>query len=233
MSDNENTSADGQAVTSADKDQGPGLLPALIALVAIGGMLMLITFAGMAWWIFSNQGKLALPALRDGFIPQVEQSRLSPEQKAPIVEHLNTVVEDLANDQLESWQITGVMQRLQRLPILQWGHLQVLQQYIEDHPNDFAEDAALQIDRVFSGVGAGQITGIDASTMLIPVLATDQNLNDADLIDPLEPEKVAEVVKTAKQLADRVKVPESPGPITPIDVLVRRQIEAGRSQGGF
>ncbi|QDT60451.1 hypothetical protein SV7mr_29740 [Stieleria bergensis] len=233
MSDNESQSADDQATTSADKDQGPGLLPALIALVAIGGMLMLITFAGMAWWIFSNQSKLALPALRDGFIPQVEQSRLSPEQKTPIIEHLDAVVEDLASDQLESWQVTGVMQRLQRLPILQWGHLQVLKRFIEDHPNDFPEDAALQIDRVFSGISDGQITGIDASTMLLPVIVSDQNLNDADLIDPLETAKVAEVVTSARQIADRVKVPDTAGPITPIDVLVRRQIEAGRSQGGF
>ena len=75
---------------------------------------------------------------------------------------------------LEDWQSAGVMQRLQRLPVLQWGDLQAVQAFIvESGDEQEVADAKLQFDRLRLAVADGRATSFDFVEVLSPVQVKD------------------------------------------------------------
>ncbi|MEM6366014.1 MAG: hypothetical protein AAF745_16415 [Planctomycetota bacterium] len=231
--ENSNSTSKDPTSPPADDDQGPGCMPALLALIVLSGIAAFVTCGFMTWLIFQKQDVLALRSLRGNFVPAVEQSLLEPDEKARSVETLNEFADQLERKQHEGWQASGVMQRLGRLPILQWGQLRRVEAFVDNHPDDFSPTDSIQFDRIRKGVEMGEITTIDCRYILSPVLQTDGELSDPPLKDVLDPEAVAEVVKRARAMADRVEVDAEPRNDVSIDVLVQRQVDAGIQKGGF
>lgn len=216
-----------------DDDQGPGCMPALLAMTVLLGIAGFIFCGFMTWLIFQKQDELALRSLRGNFIPAVEQSLLEPDEKAGTVDTLNEFADQLQRKQYEGWQASGVMQRLGRLPILQWGQLRRVERFVDDHPDDFAPSDSMQFDRLRKGVEMSKVTTIDCRHILLPVLQSDGDLSEPPLVQTLSSDAVAEVVKRAATVADRAKVDAEPKNDVSIDTLVQRQVDAGIQKGGF
>lgn len=215
------------------EDEGPGCMPAILAASLLLGIVGCIFCAFMTWLIFQKQDELALRAMRGSFIPAVEQSLLDPEEKAKTVELLSEFADQLERRQLEGWQASGVMQRMNRLPVLQWGQIRRIEKFVDDHPDDFTEADSIQFHRLRSGVERNKIVTLDFMHVLSPVLLADPESENGRLVDPLDVKSVTEVVQRAQVVAGRVDVEASPKNDVNIDTLVRRQIEAGIEKGGY
>lgn len=217
----------------SEHDQSPGCMPAVLAATALMGVVGFIFCGVMTWLIFQKQDVLALRALRGSFIPAVEQSRLTPEEKTETVRLLDEFADELERGKIEGWQASGVMQRLQRLPVLQWGQLRRIEAFVDDQSEQFSDDASNQFDRLRKGVEQGDVTTIDFQHILSPVLRVTPQSDEAKLVDPLEAKAVADVIERARLVADRSDVAKAPKFDVGIDTLVRRQIEAGIKEGSF
>ena len=215
------------------EEEGPGCMPAILAALVLMGILGCIFCAFMTWLIFQKQDELALRSMRGNFIPAVEQSLLSPAEKTKTVAMLDDFANQLERGRLEGWQASGVMQRLSRLPILQWGQLRRLEKFVDDHPDDFSADDSVQFDRLRKGVERNNVVAIDFDHILSPVLQSDPTSDQPALIDELDVQSVSDVVGRARLVADRGDVDKEPKTDVGIDVIVRRQIDAGIEKGGY
>ena len=221
------------AVESAESEQSPGCMPAILAVTALMGIVGFV-FCGLATWlIFQKQDVLALRALQGSFIPAVEQSRLEPDEKKNTVRLLNEFADNLERGRIEGWQASGVMQRLQRLPVLEWGQMRRVEAFVDDHPDQFPKDASVQFDRLRKGVEQGDVTTIDFQHILSPVLRITPDSEQAKLAETLDVDAVTDVVQRAKLVADRSDVASDPKSDVGIDTMVRRQIEAGIKEGTY
>jgi len=214
-------------------DEGAGCMPAILAATALMGIVGCIVCGFMTWLIFQKQDELALRSMRGSFIPAVEQSLLAPEEKTKTVELLNEFADELERGRLEGWQASGVMQRMTRLPILQWGQIRRVETFVDDHPDDFPADDSVQFDRIRKGVERDDITTIDFRHILSPVLRSDPSREEDQLVDSLDVESVTDVVQRARIVADRAKVEASPKADVGLDILVRRQIDDGIKKGTY
>lgn len=208
-------------------------MPAILAALALSGIFGFLCCGVSTWWLYGQRGELALKTTRGSLIPAVEQSLLSPEEKSRTVRMLEELADELERGNLENAEAAGVMQRLTRLPILQWGQIRRIESFVDDHPDDFDALDSLQFDRLRKGVERDKLTTIDFVHILTPVLQSSTDQLAAPLIDKLDVQAVADVVERAKTAADRIEIEASPKSDVTIDTLVRRQIEAGIEKGTF
>jgi hypothetical protein len=220
-------------VVVRQEDEGPGWMPAILAgtlLLSIGGFVC----CGISTWVlFQKRTELAIRTLRGSYVPALEQSLLDPQEKSEVLDLIGSFASDLERGKYENWQAAGVMQRLQRLPVLQWGQLAAIERFIEKSDSSAKEQALLQLSRLRQAVQMGKATSFDFDDVLQPVLELDQQSpSGRRLIQPLTPDGVKRVVDRAESAADHAQVPEERFIVT-IGSLVRREIDAGISEGGF
>ena len=227
------SSAEDNSIEDNSADEGAGCLPALLAMAVLSGIISLVVCAVGTWFIYQNRDQLALRSVRGAFVPAIEQSLLEPEEKTQTVEMLREFADDIERGKVEAWQASGVMQRITRLPIFQWGQVRALERYVAARPDDFESDALVQFRRLRRGVERGDLTTIDFQHILSPAVEVDDSPSGSSLLDPIEVERVREVVKRARGAADRSGVAPDPRQDVTIDTLVRRQIEAGIEEGSF
>ncbi|MCO8122999.1 hypothetical protein NHH03_14720 [Stieleria sp. TO1_6] len=230
---NDDDPVENDSTADVQQDEGPGCMPALLAIAALMGIVGFIFCGVMTWLIFQKQDELALRSMRGSFIPAVEQSLLEPKEKAGAVKLLGEFADEIERGQLEGWQASGVMQRLTRLPILQWGQIRKVERFVDSHTDDFPPDASIQFDRLRKGVESNQITTLDFAHILSPVLQTDPSLSDSPLVETLDVKSVGEVVKRARISAERAKVDQTPKNDVSIDTLIRREITNGIEHGTY
>ena len=231
-SDPTNSAAESDPATDPS-DEGPGCLPAVLALLVLSGIVGLVTCAVGTWYIYQNREQIALRSIEGAFVPALEQSLLEPEEKANTIKLLQSFGEDIRRGEVESWQASGVMQRLTRLPIFQWGKIRAVESHVLANADAFEPDAAMQFVRIRRGVELDKITSIDFDHILQPVVEPDRSAAGNSLIDPLDSTLVVEVISRAKVAADRAGVVDQPKGDPTIDTLVRRQIDAGLKEGSF
>ncbi len=241
----------------ARPNQGAGCMPAVLAATVLMGIIGFLTCGVTTWMLFGKRTELAIRTLEETYLPEIEQSRLRPEEKQAVVAQLRELLQDMKRDQLKPWQSGAVMQRLVRLPVIQWGELGAVEAWIDQADPEVwestgvqdAESAKLQLSRLRRAIELDQATGVDLNDVLQPVLVADDSPLGRSLIEPRGlvhgdrerpksgeksvPESVAEVVKRAKTVADRSGVPEQAFPNVRIESLVRRQIETGIREGSF
>ena len=185
------------------------------------------------WLIFQKRTELAIRTLEETYTHEVEQSLLRPDEKAAIVEQLEELTQDLKRGKYENWQAAGVMQRLVRLPVLQWGELHVIDAYLRKQGDADAERGIKQLSRLRRAVELNQVTAMDVEDVLDPATVPDDSAMQRSLIRPLTAEAVAEVVQRAKLVANRSKVPDKRFENVRIEAIVRRQIEQGLTEGSY
>jgi len=217
---------------SADDPQGAGCFPAILAATVLMGIVFFIAFGFSAWLIFQKRGDLAVRTLRSTIVPELEQSRLAPEEKRTVIQELNQLADDIDAERFENWQAGGIMQRLINIPLMRWGDLQAVEAWAASHlPPEERDEAAKQFSRFFRGVELDRVVARDIHDILVPVATAENAGGFVQLRPDLNQADVAEVVRRAKLVADRAAVPDQTFDSVSLTQIVRRQIEAGRREG--
>ncbi|EMI21844.1 hypothetical protein RMSM_01229 [Rhodopirellula maiorica SM1] len=227
------TAASDTADSQVAEEQGPGWMPAILAATLLMGMAGFIFCGVSTWFLFQKRGELAVRTIRGSYIPDIEQSRLSPEQKQLLVKRLETFAESVERNEYENWQAAGVMQRLQRLPVLQWGELAAVESFVLSQDEGDTEESLKQISRLRRAAELDQATSFDFEDVLSPVHEPADNAQGRQLIQPLTATAVDEVIVRARLVADRSEVPDEKFTDISLDAIVQEQIDAGIAEGGF
>jgi hypothetical protein len=223
----ENPSSDEQP------DEGPGWMPAILAGTVLMGILGFITCAFSTWVLFQNRTELAIRTC-DTYVTTLEQSLLEPQTKSVVIDQIKSLAADMKRGKYEDWQSAGIMQRLQRLPVAQWGDLQAVQAVLAKSSDENRADQLKQLTRLQRAVELGKVTSFDFEDILAPVREADPNSPTGyRLIQPLQTDQLAEVALRAKLSADRSEVPDQVFDNVQIETIVRREIEQGASQGTY
>jgi hypothetical protein len=224
----------GKLITNGS-DEGPGCLPAFMAVGALLLIGLFITCGIATWYIFQKRTELAIRTLEGDVIPTLQESGLQPSEKAAVLEILQEVVEDGKAGRLENWQSSGIMERLIRAPLLQWGDLETLEALVLNHEEfsqDEKADASKQLGRLRRSIELGEAGAVDVNDVLAPIFKpapatelpkVDRNANAKDLRD---------CVLRAKLIADRGNVPDASFQVD-LAKIIRREVEAGKSVGGL
>lgn len=215
-----------------DDTQGAGCMPAILAATVLMGIIFFIAFGFSAWLIFQKRGDLAARTIRATIIPELEQSRLNPEEKTAVVKELSLLADDIEAEMYENWQAGGIMQRLINIPLMRWGDLEAVAVWAAKNlPEDQRDDAAKQISRFFRAVELDRAVARDIHEILAPVATPENAGGFVQLRSDLNNQDVAEVVRRCKLVADRAEVPDRVFDSVSLTQIVRRQIEAGSRDG--
>jgi hypothetical protein len=225
--------------TSSDEDQGPGWMPAILAAMALMGIIGFFVCAFSTWVLFQKRTEFAVATLRGDYLQRLEQSLLDPETKRAVMGEIETLISDLEQGEYENWQAAGIMQRLQRLPVFQWGELQAIEAFLrnasdEQMSESQRQEGLRQLNRLRQAVNLGKVTSFDFVDVLEPVQEPSATSPSGfQLVSPLDAKRVEEAVGRAKLLSDRSGVPEQDLPEVKIEAIVEREIELGASEGGY
>ncbi|NND97360.1 MAG: hypothetical protein HKN47_08540 [Pirellulaceae bacterium] len=219
--------------TAGGADDGPGWMPAILAGTLLLGVIGFVTCGFTTWMLFQKRTELVIRTLRATYIPSVEQSFIQPEEKKATLKHLDQFVDDLERGKYENWQAGGVMTRLIRLPVFQWGDLAAVEAYVQNDPSGFPDNAAKEFSRLRRATELNDATSIDFDYVLESVLVRDDSLRGQRLMDPLTVESVNDVIERAKEVADRLGVKDQQYTDIWIDKIVLREIDAGIADGSL
>jgi hypothetical protein len=212
--------------------EGAGCMPAILAATVLMGIVFFVAFGFSAWLIFQKRGDLAARTLRATIIPELEQSRLAPEEKTAVVKELSQLADDIEAEMYENWQAGGIMQRLINIPLMRWGDLEAVAAWAEKNlPEGQRDNALKQISRFFRAVELDRAVARDIHEILAPVATAENASGFVQLRSDLNETDVAEVVLRCKLVADRAEVPDQTFESVSLTQIVRRQIEAGRRDG--
>ncbi|MEM1069028.1 MAG: hypothetical protein AAGI63_09045 [Planctomycetota bacterium] len=227
MNQSTETPADIDSSQSEDElNDGPGWLPAIMAATALMGIVGFITCGVSTWFLFQKRTDFAVRTLRGSYIGEIEQSLLDPQTKSAVVAEVKTLADDFERGKYEQWQSAEIMQGLLRLPVLQWGELQVIEVYLQESESPQRDDQYMQLTRLKRAVERSLITSLDVDEVLAPVRVDDpQAINGHTMVQTLTEEQVAEFVLRCKLLADRELIPEETFEEVQLDAIVRRAIE--------
>ncbi|MGI9472103.1 MAG: hypothetical protein ACR2NZ_11250, partial [Rubripirellula sp.] len=226
--------AETQSNGGAVRDQGPGWLPAIMAGTVLLGIFGFIFCAFSTWVLFQKRTELAIRTLKGAYVTDLEQSLLEPKAKQRVLKEIESLIAAMEGGKYEDWQSAAIMQRLQRLPVLQWGELQAVQAFIAKSGDDNSTEQLKQLSRLERAVEDGKVTSFDFQDVLESVHRSDPGSTTGfQLIQPLTSEAVAEVVLRAKLVADRAKVPDQEFPDVDLGQIVQKEIEVAAKSGGF
>jgi hypothetical protein len=219
------------------EDAGPGCLPGLLAAGALLLMAMFICCGVSTWYLYQQRTELAVRTLRGSVIPEMEQSNLAPEEKRAVIESLQQVIQLAEAGELEDWQASGIMERLNRAPLFEWGDLQTVEALIEQRESLDAEtkaEARLQFSRLRRAAELGKVTAVDfARDILEHVYRDSDNQRERPKLQrDASDEDLRLVIAEAERAANRAGVDDEEFQVTLAD-LVRGEIAAGLEEGGL
>ena len=214
--------------------QGPGWLPALMAMSLLAGMAGFICCGVTTWLLYQKRTELAVRTLEGAYITELEQSYLDPSTKRAVVDEVKELIKGMEAGDYENWQSAAIIQRLQRLPVVQWGDLQAIELFITKGNEAEKDEQLKEISRLEQAVVDGTVTSFDFQDVLEPVHRADPKSSSGfSLILPLTSEPVAEVCLRAKLVADRAKIANRRFPKVDLAAIVRQEISQGGTAGGF
>lgn len=218
------------------EDPGPGCLPAILAAGALVLMFAFITCGVSTWYLFQQRTVLAVRTLKSSVIPELEQSGLKPTEKQAVLEILRGVIDDGEQGKLENWQASGIMERLKRFPLLQWGDLEIVEAMVVASA-DFSEEEKKRARREFSrlrrAAEGSKVMDTDFSDrVLAPVLDMSDPRRRPTVVPQPTTSQLRDVVERAKILADQCEIPEVLEEVS-LPAIIRREVEAGKQIGGL
>jgi hypothetical protein len=191
----------------SDQVDGPGCMPAVLASVVLLGIASFVCCGVSTWFLYEQRAVFAQRTLTETAIPTVEQSRMAPDDKEAVLAEFKKFAESLERNEVENWQAAAVMQRIVRLPILEWGDLQAVEEILRSDAGDHT-DALMQFSRLRRGIEMNQVTTVEMEEVLKPVIAADGSMDSRrTLAEPITVQAALEVAERAKLVADISKVP--------------------------
>ena len=165
---------------------------------------------------------------------------MEPESKAAVMRAIEDLSADMKRGKLEDWQSAGVMQRLHRLPVLQWGDLQAVESFVaKTGTPEQATEATRQFNRLRYCVAISHATSFDFHEILSPVQVDNPDVpNGRELRQPLEMAAAMDTVQRAQLLTDREKVAADFDASTSdhslrIETILTSEIESAIIEGAF
>ena len=220
----------------ASVDEGPGCLPAFLAIGALLLMFMFVACGFGAWYIYQQRTELAVRTLEGYVIPELEQSGLEPDERGQAIASIRGVIEQAREGKLEDWQASGIMERLNRMPLLEWGDLETVEALIANSDQFTAAEkteAIKQFSRLRRAAELEEVTAVDfAGDVLDGVYGDTDASGRARINRQATTEQLRQAVTEAQRVADRVGVPDQLFDVS-LNELLDKQIELGKSEGGF
>lgn len=221
--------------TKNHQDQGPGCLPGCLAITVLAMMLGFIVCGVSTWYLYQQRTVLAVRTLQGFVIPEIEQSGLEQSEKGEIITILREVVGEAEAGRLEDWQASGIMERLKRSPLMQWGDLTVAEALISAS-SEFTDleksDAKLQFSRLRRAAELGEAIDADFVDALTPIMDPSDQFPGPRVRRDATAQQLRDVVLRAKLIADRGKVPNETFEVRLADIL-NREVRAGKESGGL
>ena len=141
-----NITSESSSGTSVRRDdQGPGWLPALMAGSVILGIAGFICCGVSTWVLFQKRTELAVRTLEGAYLAELEQSYLEPKTKRAVMDEVEVLIAGMEAGDYENWQSAAIMQRLQRLPVVQWGDLQAIELFINKNEGSDQEEQLREV----------------------------------------------------------------------------------------
>jgi hypothetical protein len=219
------------------EDEGPGWMPAILAGTVLMGIFGFIFCAFSTWVLFQRRTELATRTIQETYLPQLRESYLDPETRSEVVAIVEQLGADLEGGKYDNPQAAAILQRLQRLPVLQWGELQSIESFYVNQSD--ADDAKLaefrrDIGRLHQGVKLGKVTSFDFHEILLPALVEQSDSPTGfALKEPMTAESAEEVFKRVALKVNDLKISEGEsGPIQ-LQEIVAEAIRAGATEGGY
>ena len=223
-------------------DEGPGWLPAIMAGTVLMGIFGFIFCGVSTWYLWSQRTVIATRTIRDSYLIELEQSQLDVETKQAVMGEVETLADDLAGGRYDDWQSAAILQRLQRLPVLQWGQLQAVRnRYVERYLNlDLDSDRSKleaidrNIARLFAAVDRKKITSLDFQRILEP--AVEVRPNDPSMValkDDLSQRICEGVFDRIEIMVDEFKIGDENLPPVDVKRLVTEAINDGATKGAY
>ncbi|WP_404305229.1 hypothetical protein [Neorhodopirellula lusitana] len=223
---------DAQSANTAG-DESPGCMPAVVAGTLLMLMVAFILCGVTTWILFQKRTEIAARSLQ-GFIPNIEQSLLEPDDKARVIEQLEQLVKEMQNPNYEPSEAAAVMQRIVRLPIPHWGELDAVDSFVQANFDEEDRGEALkQLSRARRAIETNQATVFDIVDVLEPVAVVDNTPIGRALKQPLKQSDVVEVVQRAKLLGDRAEIPDKAFARTDMATILEKEIRKAKTIGGY
>ena len=218
-------------------DEGPGWMPAIMAATVLVGIIGFVFCGFSTWVLFQRRTEMAVMTLRGDYLPRLDQSRLDPDTKRSVVEQIGALADDMERGKYENWQSSGILQRLQRLPVIQWGRLQaVAEVYRADAADDPKSVAVVDRDlsRLLYAIDEGRVTSFDFIDILKPVQTEDpSDPSGVRLIEPIELKQAELVFDRVALLLEDLKIPEQRYDDVRLNDIVGDAIQAGANEGSM
>ena len=186
-----------------------GCFPAVMAASVLMGIAMFITFAFATWLIFQKRGDLAVRTIRATIVSELEQSRLDAKTKSEVISQLRFLADDIEAGRVEDKQAVNVLQQLLQSPLLRWGDLTALDEWVK--ANGSADEAASfhrDCTRFFRAAELGKANAADLQDILAPVSEAPPGAYLYKLKTEIEPADWAEVQTRCRIIAKRAEVPD-------------------------
>jgi hypothetical protein len=206
-------------------------------MLAIGAIVLMILFisCGLStWWLYNQRTDIAVRTIRGSIIPEIQQSLMKPEEKTAIIQLLNEVAADGEAGKIENWQAAGIMERLSRSPLLQWGNLIGCEGIIQESSELTEQERTqglLELSRLKRALELGKADGRDLEDALSPVLIQEGNDVLLRLNRQADIAALRDVILRAQLVADREQI-ESQYFEVLLAPIIQREIAAGRDVGG-
>jgi len=206
-------------------------MPAVLAASALMGIVGFVFCAFSTWMLFQQRVELAVRTLQGAYVEEIEQSLLDPETKRQIVEEIETLTADLQRGKYEDWQAAGIMQNLQRLPLLQWGELQAVETFVRESDFEDREEYLRHYSQLKRAVEMRLATAMELDDVLQPVRIEDPSRpRGYRLRRPLTEAAVAEVAHRSRLVAKRESIPNESFEEVDFAKIVQEAIEQGASE---
>lgn len=187
------------------------LAPACLVFAVIGAVLASFFVIALTAYM-GSPGNMAY-ALREEYIPWVEQAPLVQSDKQIVVDRLQSLASSIERESLTRDQVYRVGLRIRESAILQWGVVEKLvaaakqsQGLTEDEKQEFAS----QCDRWLLSATLGKLAFQDMEFALQNVAVKDVRTRTLTLRDNITDEKMREFLRRIETMMDKLKVPKEP-----------------------
>ena len=233
MSETENDTPPDTSPEADAQTDGPGCMPAVVAGTLLMGIIAAVLCGVTTWILFQKRAEIAVRTL-EGFVPIIEQSLLEPDDRADILKQWEAIIKEMSAPDYPPASAAAVMQRIVRLPIPHWGELDAVEAYVEKNFEDAERERALtDLSRIRRAVQTSQATVFDIIDVLEPVAVIEDKLPGRSLKTKLTDADVREVVLRAGVLADRAMIEDKRFPPITMASILRQEIKAAKSEGGY
>ncbi|MCM2371614.1 hypothetical protein [Aporhodopirellula aestuarii] len=230
LPDNSETTLD---VPAEESDDSPGCLPAVVAGTLLMGIVAAVLCGVTTWILFQKRAEIAVRTL-EGFVPMIEQSLLEPEDKAEVVKQFEALIKEMSAPDYPPAAAAAIMQRVVRLPIPHWGELDAVESFVEkNYEGDELERALTDLSRIRKAIEVNRATVFDIIDVLEPVAVVDDTTGARSIKTKLTRKDVDQVIERAGLLAERAKIEDQRFPRVNMSTILRQEIKAAKTEGGY